>query len=119
MGKGGSGGCVTKATPKFVEVDLKPVKSFRYSQLNNRGFSFALLNKEGKALHTPFMCKDYLQDIFWSENTGASGGIYGLKWEKGIVDNIKARRFRVAILGGEFKMRHRVPFIKKLINAFD
>lgn len=103
----------------MIKIDESPLKTFAYSQIQNYGFSFVLLNEKFQALHTPFMCKDYLQDMFWAEYTGATEQtVYGLTWGKGSF-SVEQDRFPLCVLGGKFKMKERIPYLTELLNRFE
>lgn len=101
-----------------MKIDLDPLKKFNYSQLPNYGFNFVLLNEKLQALHTPFMCKDYLQDMFWAEYTKApASAVYGFTWGR---DSFKlSGRFPLAIMGGKFNMKNHAPYLLELLNRFE
>ena len=48
--------------------------------------TLTLLSPEGRRLHTPIMCKDYLQDALWSEHMKENVSIYGFTWTPGKID---------------------------------
>lgn len=64
-------------------INEAPVHAFKYNQNSNHDFKFAPTLDGRRPLCTPFMCKDYLQDIFWTEATGKGGAIHGMKWQPG------------------------------------
>lgn len=101
-----------------IEINLDPIWTFRYIQNDNHNFQFLLLGKNNEALHTPFQCKDYLSDIFWAENTGRKIEIYGIEWEKGMLD-ISTPTIRMALLGGEATLEPHIPNLKSFLNAFE
>jgi len=101
-----------------IKVITTPVYKFSYNQIPNHNFSFALLNNDNVYLHTPFYCKDYIQDIFWSEYTKKEGTQYGLTWKPEML-NIDTDYFSLCIDGGKETMRDRIPFMKELISYFD
>lgn len=103
----------------MIQIDEKPLKTFAYDQIQNYGFSFVLLNEKFQALHTPFMCKDYLQDMFWAEYTNATEStVYGLTWGKGSF-SVDQPTFPLCVLGGKFKMKEHVPYLRELLNRFE
>ena len=103
---------------KAIPVNLEPVKKFNYNQIPNHEFCLVLLGSKNQALHTPFMCKDYLQDILWSEFTGRDADAYGLTWKKGTV-KIQKPRHKIALLGGEVELVDKVQFLEKILNTFE
>ena len=104
---------------KILNVHLSPKNLFIYNQVSNFGFAFAMLDEELQVLHSPFQCKEYFQDIFWSEYTGNPANIYGITWNKGKLNTSRAR-FNVVIIGGtEFKLSERISSFKHLLNIFE
>lgn len=47
------------------------------------GFEYHMLNKQGEAITPPIQCKDFITDIFWTEQTGKPISIYGFSWKPG------------------------------------
>lgn len=101
-----------------LKVDLSPINNFQYSQVPNFQFSFLLLDENLRALHSPFMCKDYLQDIFWSEHTKNSADIWGIHWRPGMFD-ISAQKYKLALLGGQEVLANHAENLQNFINAFE
>lgn len=101
-----------------LHVDLTPIASFRYSEISNYQFQFLLLGKNNQALHTPVQCKDYFQDIFFTEATGVPADVYGLEWRKGMVDT-DVEYFRMALNGGSLELESHIPAFQTFLNAFD
>ena len=102
----------------MLKIDMTPIRSFSYNQISNHYFQFLLLNEKYKAMHTPFQCKDYLQDMFWVEHTGNNQEVYGMEWEQGMLDPSEPF-FNLAILGGKFTMKDRIPHLLKFLNTFE
>jgi hypothetical protein len=101
-----------------IAVDLRPVNTFRYNQISNYKFQFVLLGDENQALHTPVECKDYFQDIFFTESTGISTDVYGIHWEQGRVT--PGEYYRIALLGGEVSnLEQLLPNIQMFVNDFE
>lgn len=101
-----------------TEIDLTPISEFKYCQEPNHSFNFLLLNEQNQAVHSPFQCKDYLQDIFWSEVTGNDSEIWGIEWSQGMF-NINRPMFRMALLGGQENMEDRIPYLWEALNLFE
>ena len=99
-----------------MKIDTKPTHEFSYSQIANHGFTFALLDGN-RYLHTPFMCKDYLQDIFWSEATGKEGNVCGLVWKPGMLK--QAPRYRFGLHGGRVKLDDHTELLQEFLNHFE
>jgi hypothetical protein len=102
----------------MITINIKPVHYYFYNQIPNHDWEMAILTDDNQLLHSPVTCKDYLQDMLWCENMKKNGSVYGLIWEPGFFDITKPR-FRLAILGGDFEMRSRVPFLQEFLNYFD
>jgi hypothetical protein len=100
-----------------MKIDTKPIHYFSYSQIANQGFTFALLDGD-RYLHTPFMCKDYLQDIFWSEHTGKEGSVCGLVWKPGMIAK-DAPRYRFGLHGGKVELAPHAPYLQQFLNTFE
>lgn len=102
----------------LIHVDLTPISEFRYCQISNHLFQFLLLDKNNRALHSPFECKDYLQDIFYCEITGKPSKIYGIDWHQGMLD-INVETFRLALSGGKVTLDGRVEMLQNFLNLFE
>lgn len=100
----------------MVEVDLSPIYTFRYIEIPKHGFSYLMLDENFRALHTPFKCKDYLHDIFYSEYTGRDAEVYGIEWEPGRLD-IKQDYFKLALLGNN--LWERIPHMLSMIHDLE
>lgn len=97
-------------------INTDPKHSFDYTQIPNHGFTFALL-EEDRYLHTPFMCKDYLQDIFWSELTGGAGKAHGLRWRPGMYP--VRDRIELAVYNEVEGMGCKIPALQEFLNWFE
>lgn len=102
----------------MIKVNLTPKVSLNYIQNSNFDFNYVLLDENYKAVHTPFMCKDYLQDIFWSESTGKRISIWGLHWSKGIFD-IETPRFNLGITYKGGNLKQWIPHLQEFLNRFE
>lgn len=102
----------------MLTVDLSPINEFRYSQVDNYNFQYILLDENLRAVHSPFMCKDYLQDIFYCEYTGNSAGIWGINWKPGML-NINVDYFHMVLHGGSIEMRSKIPTLLSFVNQFE
>lgn len=60
------------------------------------GFTFTFINEKGEGLHSPAQCKDYFQDMFWSEYNGKPCVVWGFKWEPGRLDK-NAKTYQMAL----------------------
>lgn len=101
-----------------LHVDLTPIHNFQYCQISNFNFQYLLLDENMKALHSPFQCKDYLQDIFYCEYTNRSGGIWGIHWQPGRV-NTNVKTFHLALMWLNADMTQRIKPLKKFIHVFE
>lgn len=99
-----------------MKINEDPVHKFRYSQISNYNFTFAMLDGD-RYLHTPFMCKDYLQDIFWSEAIGRPIAAHGLEWTSGRLP--PAEEYRLALHGGQEDMARKAPFLQEFLNRVE
>lgn len=109
---------MSKKAVEKLTVDLTPISTFRYCQVSNHKFNYLLLDKELRALHTPFECKDYLQDMFYSEYTGKSIDIWGISWKQGMID-MSQDFFNLAMMGGDAELESKASSVQKLLNALD
>jgi hypothetical protein len=101
-----------------MKLILDPVTIHKYAQIPNHEFCLALLDGDNRTLHTPFECKDYLQDIFFSEYTGKEISVYGLKWKQGIL-NLDQPTFKLALFGGEELLEKHAKDLETFLNFFD
>ncbi len=69
------------------------------AEANSSGLRYALLDKEGNIRHTLIRCKDYIQDVYWSEITKHKSefNIYGFVWN-GLNDNPISKQETVSML---------------------
>lgn len=109
---------MSKKAEEKLTVDLTPISTFRYCQISNHRFNYLLLDNEYRALHTPFECKDYLQDMFYAEYTGKSIDIWGISWKQGMID-MSQDFFNLAMMGGDAELESKVLSVEKLLNALD
>lgn len=101
-----------------LHVDLSPVKSFRYIEISNYLFQFLMLGENHQALHTPFQCKDYLHDIFFTESTGIPTDVYGISWRKGML-NTDVDFFNMALNGGSVELEGYIPAFQSFLTVFE
>jgi hypothetical protein len=100
-----------------MKINMKPVHGFVYNQLANYDFCFALLTKDYQILHSPFMCKDYLQDIFWSQHTGKDANIYGIKTTVNMLP--KRIWYELALIWTNNNLREKIDSIKNFLHPFE
>lgn len=56
-------------------------------EIPQSGLMYTVLNKDLVSLTPKMLCRDYILDLFWSENTGNDiGNIYGFTYEPGKLD---------------------------------
>lgn len=101
-----------------ITLNKTPLFAYHYNQESNYKFEFALINNDGKLLTTPYMCKDYLTDLFWSEYTGKKGSQYGFNWEPGRID-MSDETFRLAVMGNTVDLESQIGNLTSFINAFE
>lgn len=101
-----------------LHVDLTPIRKFRYNQIANHKFQYLLLDPQNRALHTPFECKDYLQDMFYCEYTGESGEIYGMDWNPGTI-NLLSDTYSLALLWPKKDLSQDVTNLQTFLNHFE
>jgi hypothetical protein len=102
----------------LMHVDLTPIKTFRYNEISNYKFQFFLLGENYQALHTPFDCKDYFHEIFFTEYTGRSIEVYGMEWQPGTL-NMENDTFLMALSGGSVQLEGYAKSFQKFLNSFD
>lgn len=99
-------------------VDLTPINEFRYIQIPNYDFTFILLDQNLKAVHSAFQCKDYLQDIFYTEYTGKAAEIWGIEWSQGMLE-MDVEYFKMALHGGNIPLRSQAKRLQNFLNQFE
>jgi len=90
----------------------------KYQQIPNHGFLFALLDETGRALHTPFECKDYLQDIFYSENNRRRATIWGMSWEPGTISP-ELEWYYLLLRDRDINLLKKAPSMLKFLHYFE
>jgi hypothetical protein len=103
---------------EVIKIDLTPLENFQYNQISNHKFEFMLLTPDYRVVHSPFECKDYLQDIFYCEHNGRTSSIWGLRWKPGMYD-VNADRFNMALSGGKVMLEKHAKPLQKFLNAFE
>jgi hypothetical protein len=103
---------------QIIEVDFTPIYEFHYCQIPNFEYCFLLIDEQNRALHSPFECKDYLQDMFYCEYEKKAAGIWGIHWKPGMI-NMDVEKFRVVLMGGGEILEPRIAHLKEFLNAFD
>lgn len=101
-------------------IDMTPVHKFTYCQIHNKAFNFFLV-EEGKMVHSWFECKDYLQDIFWSEYQEQYISVHGLQWGPGKLKNLnpKGGRFELGLHGGGVALKPLAGRLEEVLRQFD
>ncbi len=105
-----------------MKVNLTPMQRSQYGQNPNHDFNFAPVSAgpDHQIIVPWFMCKDYLQDVFWAEHRRAQTAVHGLKYTPGPIDP-KADRYLLLVHNGKdssFAQRHREHLVA-FINAFE
>jgi len=103
---------------QIISVNLAPKYTFSYNQLSNYNFNMTLLDENNQIVFSPVMCKDYFQEIFYSEYTGKSAAIFGLFWKKGMF-NVEQEFFKVLLMGGGVSLKDHTKDLQKFLNYFD
>jgi hypothetical protein len=105
-------------------TSAKPLPHITFKQFNTllnegifSGFIFALLNAKDETLHQPCQCKDYFQDLFWSEHRKLPVKVYGFDWQSGTIDP-HAPEFRIALKYTD-EIQTRYSHMQTFINHFD
>lgn len=101
-----------------ITVDLSPVNNFHYIQISNHNFNYLITDENYKALHTPTPCKDYLQDIFFTEYTGETSNVYGILWKRGMLD-MSQEFFNLAMMGGDYELESKVSQMEAILQSLD
>lgn len=78
----------------------------------------ALLNKNFKVVHTPYECKDFLQDTFWCEYSEKKASIYGMNWIPGSIDK-DASKFLMYYHGGPEILIDKEDNMQSFINQIE
>lgn len=81
-------------------ITVDPFKgSVHYAQAVSGPLEISILKPSGNGrydeLCKPFVCKDFLQDAYYSEVTGKEERIYGFHWAKGMLPNYTKSRNQV------------------------
>lgn len=63
------------------KIDFTPQFDYRYGQIPKDGPSYLILDNNFKPVANPFYCKEYFQDIIWSELTMKENTTYGLRYK--------------------------------------
>lgn len=65
-----------------MKINKKIDFTYDLNEAFNKGLRYALLDSEGNIRHKPVRCKDYFQDVYWSEllNKGKIKQ-YGFEWD--------------------------------------
>lgn len=88
----------------------------------SRGLQFALLDEKGNIRNKPIRCKDYIQDVYWSELTG-QGEVeqYGFKWNGKNKNPIsKQEKVKVAVMSdNDERLSETMNNLKNFLNAIE
>src|SRR5688572_16402328 len=103
----------------LITVKKYPGDPMNLDQITGVPLTLALLSPENVQLHSPVMCKDYLNDPFWSELTKQDVLVYGFSWKPGTFNPLR----RVQRLHLKFKNTtladEAIPNILALLNAWE
>ncbi len=83
----------------------------------NHGFRYALLDDKYRTLHVPANCKDYIQDMVWSETKKRPATIYGFTWTPGAIDITRPRQVLGIQFPDEFQPKSNLPW-QSFLNFF-
>jgi len=80
-------------------VEFKPYKNLAEIAGSFIQWSFVKQDKEKvwRALHSPFVCKDFIQDMFWAEIMGKTYDLYGFTYRNELQPILKDSFYTVAI----------------------
>lgn len=105
-----------RMTPKLPHITV-PNGFQELAEVVYSGFTFALLDDTNTALHKPCQCKDYFQDLFWSEHHNDPVEIYGFSWIPGTI-NKNSERFAMALTYNN-TIRAQRDALQQFLNIFD
>jgi hypothetical protein len=105
----------TQSEPQ-VRINRDPVWPMDYRQINNHKFHFSLI-QDGRVLFTRVMCKDYFQDVFWSEIRKEATTVCGLVWEPGRLR--LADTYTILLEWEEGSLANHAPILEKWLNIWD
>lgn len=85
----------------------------------SNGFTFSLIDAEGVTMHTPAQCKDYLQDLWWSEYNEKPTSVWGFTWKPGKIKTDE-KLYRFALRDDRSKtLLDRKKGMVSYLNAFE
>jgi hypothetical protein len=91
--------------------------SFSYDQLPNHKFVMSIL-QDGELMFEPAECKDYFQDVYWSEYVKKkTGTIYGLSWAPGRIDI--SRPTQTLYIHAPYALAGEAAQMQAFLQAFD
>lgn len=83
----------------------------------HNGFTFAMLDNTNTTMHTEAQCKDYFQDMFWSEHRNQPTEVWGFEWMPGRLD-LKAEVYRFALKYRD-QLNNRVDNLLNFLHNFE
>lgn len=101
-----------------IAINTKPLYEFKYIESGNNDFRFSLITENNQILTTPFQCKDYLNDIFYSELNNIPVTVYGIKWTPGQID-VSVNEFRILIFTPRANLQLMAKNMISFINKFE
>lgn len=84
----------------------------------SNGFTFTFIDANNRGLHSPAQCKDYFQDLFWSEYNGKPCSVWGFTWKPGTLSK-DAKTYRVALQEKGSKLMELAPQLLGFLHHFE
>ena len=102
-----------------VELEWPKTKK-SYSQVHAKGLEYAFVNADLQVLHTPFTCKDYLQDTVMSQHHQIPVTIYGFSHTPGKNPILDLDRTRLLLVNAEDeKFLEKIPSMLEFVNQIE
>lgn len=116
----------TFVRPQVVEVERKSAPTVEFSTADglieaygSPSLQYNLLDANFKGIHAPFRCKDYFQDLFFSEFMEKPVSIYGFSWKPSKAPwAIKDEVLRIAVRYKQIVLKRRIPAAKEFLDQF-
>ena len=103
----------------MITVTPFPGPAAFYNQITGVPIKLALLDpKTHTELHTPVMCKDYIQDAFWTEKTKRPANVYGFNWTAGTLD-LSHKHYELEVIFDNDNIAVFAPRIQALLNEWE
>jgi len=102
----------------------KDISSFTYhlNEAYPRGLQYAFIDDNNKIRHKPCRCKDYVQDIYWSEILNKPKTVvYGFEWDGKNEDPISKKEWVKVVLMSDntTKLDNKIENISNLLRPFE